>query len=377
LKRLTVIFSILLAFPLYLFSQEMIENPKKPLSKNAGRVVRLEEVHEITDESGEFYFKHPGNFRVAPNGDFFISDADQLLQFDERGHFIRNLFKKGQGPAEMTSMTDYQLTNEGVLIHCDSPSKIVKFDYDGKLINEIPLHQMKGHLSFLSYYDGQYYFTYIDWKKLDTFEGVVGLPYALISIASDGETYKELSIFRTKSVIAAKGNIHAGAVPVDMFRVVPWQERYLVISHTEEYGINLFDAESNQIVKKFRRKYPRIKATDKKDKRPDFRIIWDGEVFRSPKRKYLYDVEQIWGNGEFLWVLTSATEEGKGYVVDVFDVSCTYIDMFFFNFPEEMTKDYFHLVNSYVSGGYLYTAVKDENDTYTIKKYRISDDSQK
>ena len=375
MRSLAISFSILLVFPFFCSSQEIIENPEKPLSKNAGRVVRMEKVHEITDESGEFFFKHPGNFRVAPNGDFFISDADQLLQFDERGNFIRNLFKKGQGPGEMASMTNYQLTKEGVMIHCDSPSKILEYDYEGRLLKEIPLHQMKGHQSFKFYHSGKYYFTYIDWKKLDTFEGVVGLPYVLISIASGGETYKELNVFPTKSIIAVKGNIHAGAVPVDMFRVVPLQERYLVISHTEEYWINLFDAESNQIIRKFRRTYPRIKATDKNDKRPDLRIVWDGEVFRSPKRKYLYDVDQIWGNGECLWILTSTREEGKGYVVDVFDESGTYIDMFFMNFPEEITEDYFHFVNSYVSAGSIFSAVKDENDIYVIKKYRILDDS--
>jgi len=82
MRSLAISFSILLVFPFFCSSQEIIENPEKPLSKNAGRVVRMEKVHEITDESGEFFFKHPGNFRVAPNGDFFISDADQLLQFD-------------------------------------------------------------------------------------------------------------------------------------------------------------------------------------------------------------------------------------------------------------------------------------------------------
>lgn len=90
----------------------------------------------------------------------------------------------------------------------------------------------------------------------------------------------------------------------------------------------------------------------------------------------MYDIDQIWGNGEFLWILTSAMEEGKGYVVDVFDVSGTYVDMFFMNFPEEITKNYQDLVRSFVSGGYLYAAVKDENDIYVVKKYRILDDNR-
>lgn len=376
MRSLAISFLILLAFPFFCSSQEIIENPEKPLNKNAGRIIRLEEVYTITDEGGEFFFKYPGNFRVAPNGDFFISDVDQLLQFDKDGKFIRNLFKKGQGPGEMNSMSNYQLTEEEVLIHCDRPSKILTFDYEGRLLKDFRLPQMKGHQWFKFYYGGQYYFTHIAWEKLDSFEGVISLPYVLITLNPGEEIYKELYVFPTKSIIAVKGNINVGAVPVDMFRVVPWQERYLVISHTEEYGIDLFDAESNQIVRKFRRKYPRIKATKKNDKRPDLRIIWDGEVFRSPKRKYLYDIDRIWANGEFLWVLTSAKEKDKGYMVDVFDVSGTYVDMFFIHFPEELAENYQDLARSFFSGGYLYAAVKEEDDIYVVKKYRIIDDSR-
>ena len=371
MRNLTIVLSILFVLPLISSSQEIIENSEKPLSKSAGRIVQLEEVQRITDESGDFFFKHPGKFQVAPNGDFFITDADQLLQFDEQGKFIRNFFKKGQGPDELISLTNYQLTTEGIILHCDSPSKILEVDYEGRLKKNIPLHQSKRRQSFNFHYNGQFYFSFVNWEKMDTFEGVVSLPYVLISKDSSEETYTEHEEFPTKAVIASKGNIQAGFVPVDRLLVEPWQDRYLVISHTEEYLINLFDAESRKVIRSFRRKYPRIKATDQNDKRPDLRIIWDGEVFRAPKRRFLYDIEQIWGNGEFLWVLTSNMQEGKGYVVDVFNVNGRYIDMFFLNFPDEITENYIGFVQMCVSGSYLFAAVKDENDIYVIKKYRI------
>jgi uncharacterized membrane protein len=90
-----LIFSFLFIFTSIIFSQEIIENPKRPTSENAGRVLNLEEVFCITDESGEFYFKYPRDLKIAPDGSMFIIDYEQLLQFDSNGNFIKNFFKKG------------------------------------------------------------------------------------------------------------------------------------------------------------------------------------------------------------------------------------------------------------------------------------------
>ena len=52
-----LVFSFILIFPLW--TQQVIENPEKPLAKNAGRVLKLQEIWRITDNSSEFYFKSP------------------------------------------------------------------------------------------------------------------------------------------------------------------------------------------------------------------------------------------------------------------------------------------------------------------------------
>ncbi|GAF92452.1 unnamed protein product, partial [marine sediment metagenome] len=241
----------------------------------------------------------------------------------------------------------------------------------GNLIEEIPIHPKKRLASFQFFNDGQYYFFHIGWRQLDTFEGVVGLPYDLVSLSADGDILTEHKTFPTKAVIASKGGIRGGFVPVDKQITAVWMSKYLVISHTGEYLLNLFDAESQKIIRMFKRKYPRIKATDKNDKRPDLRIDWDGIIFRSPKRRYLYDIEKLLINGNNLWVLTSKIKEGKGYVVDVFDINGVYTDMFYLKLPQEITKEYIGIVNMNLSGEFLYAAVKDDNDLYTIKKYRL------
>ena len=81
---------------------QIIENPAKPKAANAGRVIVPQEVVAISDEgTSAYYFKWPAELRIGPNGSLIVTDDGQILHFDAKGMFLRNLFKKGQGPGEM------------------------------------------------------------------------------------------------------------------------------------------------------------------------------------------------------------------------------------------------------------------------------------
>jgi len=71
-------------------AQDIIENPAKPLSANAGRVVTLKEEMRIEDTGEGFFFKTPYTIRVSSRGHIFVRDGqEQALQFDAEGRFIR------------------------------------------------------------------------------------------------------------------------------------------------------------------------------------------------------------------------------------------------------------------------------------------------
>ncbi|MCJ7582251.1 MAG: 6-bladed beta-propeller, partial [Candidatus Aminicenantes bacterium] len=153
-------FLTLLMFSIsFVSSQEVIENTENPLNPNAGRVLKIKEVFRISDESGEFYFKYPGKLKVSPDGEIFISDANQFLKFDENGNFIQNFFKKGQGPGEFSYIGNYWLDDEKIIIHNTTPNKLVWLDLDGNLLNEYTIHHdLPRGLNFVVFYNG-YYFT--------------------------------------------------------------------------------------------------------------------------------------------------------------------------------------------------------------------------
>ena len=90
-----------------LSAQTVIENPAKPLRKEAGRIVELQKVMQIDEEADKFFFKYPRSLKIAPDGTLFALDQDQLLRFDGDGRFLRNYFKKGQGPGELQAISNY------------------------------------------------------------------------------------------------------------------------------------------------------------------------------------------------------------------------------------------------------------------------------
>lgn len=58
------------------FSQDLVRNPAKPLNPRAGRVLKLELLFEISDASGDFYFKYPQQFQLDDRGFLHILDGD-------------------------------------------------------------------------------------------------------------------------------------------------------------------------------------------------------------------------------------------------------------------------------------------------------------
>ena len=93
----------------FLNGADVIKNPGKPLNKDSGKVLDLKEVMSIQDKEGEFYFRYPRNIKVSSDGSIFVFENKQLLKFNSWGKFCRNFYKHGQGPQEVTHISNYLL----------------------------------------------------------------------------------------------------------------------------------------------------------------------------------------------------------------------------------------------------------------------------
>lgn len=79
-------------------------------------------------------------FSVDPSGHFFICDvkATTILEFDNRGDFIRKIAVKGEGPGEYQNIVSFSVLENGNMVGLDSLRAVSKFNYydkDGKLID--------------------------------------------------------------------------------------------------------------------------------------------------------------------------------------------------------------------------------------------------
>lgn len=88
MRKTAITFLLFPLLPLCIHAQIVIENPDKPISKGTGITIVLKELLSIDDVGGDYYFKYPRNPKVAPDGSIFVSDHEQLLQFDRKRNFI-------------------------------------------------------------------------------------------------------------------------------------------------------------------------------------------------------------------------------------------------------------------------------------------------
>ncbi len=363
MKRIPTFLILLMFLISSAFSQEVIENTKNPLNPNAGRVLKIEEVFRISDESGGFYFKYPRNLKVSPNGTIFVSDENQLLKFDDNGNFMQNFFKKGQGPGEFTYMGNYCLKDEKIIIHNTTLNKLVWLDSDGKLLNEYTIpHNLPRGLNFVAFFGGYYFIKY----EVPFTEGkfaLVDSPHILLSISESEDKLKELISFPIKFYAIGRQGQGASMFRLSKLIILPFKEKFLFVSNSEEYLIKLFDMENENIIRSFKRAYKRVKPP--KDYR-GVKLGFAGKFYSPPRPDYLNDINNLFVLDGLLWVQTSTKDEDKGNLIDVYDFDGKFIDSFFINLKGSLLA---------TDRGSIFVLEKDENELLSIVKYKLIEKS--
>ncbi len=368
---------ILLVFlALVVFSvnaQEIIENSKKPLSKDAGRIVELKEVWKIDDIGADYYFRYSQNLKIAPDGSLFIADQNQLLQFDPSGKFLRNYFKKGQGPGEMQEIGNFFFSEKAIIVHDRRLQKILWFGFNGELMKDFRIHKLPSFAWLHLFYNDNYYFF---GQRIPSTKGkpsVIDVPNDLISATEKGKEVEILISFPVESFAIISERAGAMASIAELI-TIPYREKYLVISHTQDYLLKIYDVKSEKIIRSFRRNYKRVKV-------PEGRrvggAIGMGEKSYRPPRKYLNDVTKLLEFNDLLWAMTSTADKDKGVLIDVYNFEGQYVDNFYLKFPEEIDPILIGYRLMFISGDYLFMPAYNEDETYCIKKYRIEDKSRK
>lgn len=373
MKKSVLFFIFIFIFSSTIPAQKIIENPEKPTSKNAGRIVELKEEMSIDDIGADYYFKYPRNPKVAPDGTLFISDYEQLLQFDPEGNFLRNYFKKGQGPKEMQNVSNYFFADNNIIVHDGRLQKILWFSLNGKYIKEFRIYELPTFTQLHHFYNNTYYFI---GNRIPSTEGkasVIDVPYDLISATEGGQKIEKLTSFPVESLVISSAGAGSMASIGELI-TAPYKEKYLVVCHTQEYLLKIYDVESEGTISSFRRKYKRVKVPQGRSVGGSIGV--GGKTYRPP-RTHLNDITKIFVFKDLLWIMTSTTDEKKGVLIDVFDFEGHYIDNLYLKIPGKIDPVSIGYTPMTLSDDLLYMRVRNEDETISFKKYRIEDKGSK
>ena len=345
------LFLSFILFCVSLAAQEIVKNPRKPLSSDAGRILSLEVILTISDESGEFYFKTPRDLKIDQKGNIYISDESQLLKFSSDGTFVTNLVTKGQGPGEVQNYFSYALHGNSIYIYDFSSAKIVHMDCFGLLVDEIRLAEQFNGLYGLC--EGRFLFLKSIWPSMKERTGkMLEIEERILQVALDGEVIKISPDF---PILAYFGKDFASWWTF-ISEALDKENNILYLSHSSEYLIEVLDLKENKVVVQLSRKYKRVRHKQDKQKArsPISR--------KMPERKYENDISQIFFNSGLIWVKTSTKSEKKGTLFDVFDQKGQYSDSFYLKLNGDLMA---------VKGDSLFVKETDKKENIVIVSYRF------
>ena len=353
---------------------QVIENPAKPKAANAGRVIVPQEVVAISDEgTSAYYFDWPRNLRTGPDGSLLLTDKDQVLQFDGKGMFLRNFFKKGQGPGEMPFPGTPQATGKSIVIYSVSPGKLVYFSPSGQYEKEIAVRaERRTSLRPIGYQAGRFYFESGEFPRTTGDPDFVDNPRTIIAVNEADGAIKRLTSFVTRAWVITSPSGGGGMFTITSLIAVPFRDDLLAIAHTQEYLVKIYDPAADKIVREFRRSYARVKGVPLTEEEKKGSMFIDGKTYSRPELKFENDIKNVLAHGGEIWAVTSTKDKAKGVLVDVFDGEGVYRDCFWLKLPEPALGSFLSpLGQCALDGEFLWIVERAEDGTSVIKKYRV------
>jgi hypothetical protein len=333
-------------------AQQIIENPEKPLAKNAGRVLKLQEIWRINDDSGEFYFKYPSQLQIAADSSIFLSDTEQFLRFSSDGKYLKNLYRKGEGPGEISRDFYFLVVGNELIIKDYNKQKLWKTDYEGKYLGEFDIRGQQTS-GIIGVRKDDFVFVKSEYPPPSERTGkLIAIPRNVILKSKDGKNEKPVITFHARMFMAP----NAGRNWDQSIELLTGNGKYIIGYHGLQYLIEIIDIEKGRIMRSFKRKYQRIKHVED-DFEKDF-----NKKFGLSTMDYESDIRGLKLNGGQIWVRTSTNDQKRGDLWDVFNLDGAYLDNFYLGAGKTLLK---------ANGDEIYVTEKREDESIVLIKNKI------
>lgn len=350
---------------------QIVENPARPTSPDAGRVVKIAEEWRITDEGAAFFLDRPHSIQPAGDGSIFLVDRDQILRFSAEGKFLKNILRLGQGPGEVTPQRGgarpYLLVQGYDLYISDTASKRCwRTDLDGRLGEEfsVPRSDRPGLIGVIK--EGLLFWKLffpprrdpVDGRELISKGEFIDLPQTLTVAAWERGKEKDIFTVTNRTFVSPRMTY-----PAHMTAALSPDGRRFYFVLGLEYLVQEVDLASGTVVRKFKRACQRVPPPPRKPlegraaqvNEEDRRKGW-----LPPDPEFLADVPGLRVVGDLLWVSTSTRDEVKGTLIDVFDREGRYVDCFWTGKSWGPVYD-----------GFVFCSEKGPDAAVSVVKYKI------
>lgn len=351
MKKIAIMLSFFFLIAINTQTQVIIENPEKPLNEKAGRVLELKEVLRIRDGQG-FFFNGPIGLKIDRNGCIYVRESRNLHQFSPEGKFLKNLYKKGEGPGELNNnLGEILLRDKDIVLWSSNMNKLIRMDYQQQLIEDIRPKQT--YYNLLAYFEGKYYLTKGRFPKRDGKSGIKQQGMKLFTEDSQGQIY-ETSLDFPIQISINYGDRAISSMSISRVQSFQDNEREVFLFHTPEYLVKVLDLEKEKVVRSFRRKYIRIEYKRKSERLP----------------KYQNDIYWLLLSPGQVWVVTSTFDQQKGLLVDVFSREGQYLDNFFLPILRAKRDDWIYAPMT-LADGHLFVIERGEDELFSLVKYSL------
>ena len=325
-------------------------------------VVSLKEKFTIQDKPELFYFKFSRYLVVDKKGYICVKDYDQLLLFSPEGEFIKNIFKKGQGPGEMSDICGIYPEQEKIIAFNRAPSKLLKFNYSGKFESEssILLNLIKAN--FLTFYNNRFYFFIESYRNIEG-EATLNTKVRLFSIDEEGENSRDENIYFNKKYFLSRNIV----LNINFIQIARKNNNSFYISNNGNYEVKLLDLQKKELSILIKKDYKKVKI--KKSWR---KILNPGQNSRLYIRKTIDDIQRIWIYNDKIWLLTSTFIEKKNLIkVDVYSMKGKYGGSFYLRMSDNTHLFMLSYNPMTFSNGLLYIYEETEEGISRLVCYKL------
>ena len=247
MKKWLIKLLLILCIPLN--AEQDILTYDTPQKANSGRILKLKEVMQIEGQGDDYYYSYASKLIIDKSGNIYIRDSWQtkshLLKFSPIGKFLKDLYRQGEGPGEIQSSYNFDISAKEVFVFDHTRKKIILMELDGKFIKEFKPKSVR--LSdFVGLYKDWLVFIRSDWPVERKTSRLYDVKNVIVFISKDGQIEKEFYNFSRKIFLISLAQ-GGGMMRWDPFIYVISENKLFVCS-SREYIIEVLDLDLGKII---------------------------------------------------------------------------------------------------------------------------------